>query len=207
MLKRSQASGFTLIELLVVIAIIAILAAILVPAVTKALDSGKMTQVMNNGRAIYVSIFAQIIDDQVTAVGSSFPQADVGTSTAYFQDLMDDEVMNVAASFFSAPGLPAPADPKTLTADANAWRLVAGMSEATPDGTTFLCTKNYTEAGLPTDAAAEIALSETVYPFQTKGVVVVQKGGRALKLAGVKQLVGGNFNSSLYNTSLTILDP
>lgn len=60
--RSSTRAAFTLIEMLVVIAIIAVLAALLVPAVTSALDSAKRVKCASGQRSTHQALMSYLID-------------------------------------------------------------------------------------------------------------------------------------------------
>ena len=171
-MRKLWRSGFTLIELLVVISIIAILAAVLTPAVTDALTRGKMTGTMNNGRSIYLSLFAKDTEDPVFQSGSPFPKFTGGAGAMYFANSTDywkyvitNSVMNVDFSFFSAPGSSAHQGHQSgrFTEANNAWCITADVSDGTADGTP-LCLHPQSEHRQDRREAARHEDAEAIVP-------------------------------------------
>ncbi len=204
--KKKVRRGFTLIELLVVIAIIALLAALLVPAVTKAMFKSRLTQVINNGKQIYLALFSAENDNPLGLSGAAtitWPKnTDVqyDTSTKFFGALVASNVLDASYGFFTCPGGGAvAAKDYTDFIDGtfrNVWCITLDVNDGMKSGSPVLFTQNFKMKGGNTiDQMDTPGLNEKAPPYQTKAGVVVQRGGAGFSLDN-QTSIPTNFNGT-----------
>ncbi len=209
-LRKVQIMGFTLVELLVAIAIIALLAALLFPAVQGAMLRARATQVLSNGRQLWTALFADMTDPLKLGGGSlafQYPKSTgsgltYDNSTDYFIYLVTNRVVAVNFSFFAAPGLtPADSDdPGDFEADNNAWCVVADLKEEFSDSLPLFFTRNLSMSTLSDSPT----LDGSENPFGARFMVSISKGGSG-QLYDPQRLAAGEFYTG--NTNNPVLRP
>jgi len=196
--------GFTLIEMLVVIAIIALLASILIPAITGALARAQRLRLSTNAGGIYKQIFAAATENtggRTNYWAASTPNTTyanyTANSTAYFVWLMTPydinnpangaEVLQQDFSAFAAPEMDPVSDLTELDADANPWLVTADLNETSTSGTPFMMTKNINVTALQTWTNAQTPITTGEIPedqtpsdnppYGREALIVVRVGG------------------------------
>jgi prepilin-type N-terminal cleavage/methylation domain-containing protein len=199
--RTKRKGAFTLIELLVVIAIIALLAAILAPAVTRALQKGRITALVANGSSLYKLFFSRMMDNPLGLQSSSgqaaWPSTDDETpftdSTSYFATLVTNKNFSLSYNFFAAPGItPANSEEEFLDERLrNAWAMTMDVNDQTTMTTPVLFTQNIRLTGREITQFEK--LDETAVPFGNAAAVIVYMGGSSFAMEADTAL-GTNFN-------------
>jgi len=160
---------------------IPIMAAILVPAVSKTVSDAKLTEMKSNGKNMYVATFADAIDGNAVGYPSN---GDYTSSTDYFKAMMGDnpkgvKVLPVTPDYFGGPHVPAATSIAGFSADNNGWNVVEGLSESSDVGIPFLISSNVKASSLSelSGRVGDNIDPAATGPMRTKVVVAYTGGG------------------------------
>ena len=204
--QRERVSAFTWVEWVVVIAFMAILAAVVAPAVTRARNKAQMFGTMNNARQLYLAQFQMSNDGAASGDSTLAWPADMtgfgGGGNQPPQTLQDYVNVLVSKGYLKAGDLQkllnAPGAPCTVTVGAGGAVTLGGtsalkvwlVSDANPSNTIFATSRNY---------VYDTALVPTDVPYGSKGFIVVRKGGDASVMGDTQATVAGwNGNQSVF---------
>ena len=173
-------NAFTLIELLVVIAIIAILAAMLMPAISDALLKSRMMTCAGQGKSIYQALVAGSTTGDDDCLPLSTGPTAFATSTDFFRWMVTNQVVDSTFALFGASGLPIchSAEGSVFTEANNAWCITADLGRGRNDAP-LLFTRNLGVKRLNEPALASLTDDA---PFGRAGVAVVTRSGTTLVL-------------------------
>ena len=202
-LRKLKANSFTLVELLVVISIIGVLAGLATPAMTKALDKGKQTTDISNGRQLYTLLFAAANDDSdggyyfftTNAIGAA-------NSTAAFNKWIEAGGFPYSRKVLAGTGVPV--DKKTGTDAIVSQNLFwgCGVGLTTSDDATIPLIFSKGSHSKDMFKSNDITVDPSG-PWKDKGVVIVNLGGGAsFVAAGTVGAGKGAIRSGILTTNI-----
>jgi len=201
--QKLKANSFTLVELLVVISIIGVLAGLATPAMTKALDKGKQTTDVSNGRQLYTLLFAAANDDSdggyyfftTNAIGAA-------NATAAFNKWIEAGGFPYSRKVLAGTGVPV--DKKTGNEPIVAQNLFwgCGVGLTTSDDATIPLLFSKGAHAKDMFKSNDITI-DAKGPWKDKGVVVVNLGGGAsLQATGTGGAGKGTIRSGILTTNI-----